>query len=136
MILLAMLGEFWAVESNTMLDHIGIPVSELARSKRVFVAALAPLGYKVIFDLPESVGMGDEEFPSFWFGGTQSRGPLHIAFSASDRGAVDAFHRAALAAGGRDHGQPGVRVQYHPDYYAAFVLDPDGNNIEVVCRRG
>jgi catechol 2,3-dioxygenase-like lactoylglutathione lyase family enzyme len=118
-----------------MLDHVGIPVSELARSRQFFVAALAPLGYKVIFDLPTAVGMGDEAFPSFWIGANQSRDPLHIAFSASNRGAVDAFHRAALAAGGRDNGQPGVRAQYHPNYYAAFVYDPDGNNIEVVCRK-
>jgi catechol 2,3-dioxygenase-like lactoylglutathione lyase family enzyme len=119
-----------------MLDHIGIPVSELTRSKQFFVAALAPLGYKVIFDLPTAVGMGDEAFPSLWIGGSESRDPLHIAFSATNRAAVDAFYRAALAAGGRDNGQPGVRAQYHPNYYAAFVYDPDGNNIEVVCRKG
>ena len=118
-----------------MLDHIGIPVSALGRSKQFFVAALAPLGFKVIFDLPTAVGMGDEAFPSFWIGGSESRDPLHVAFSASNRAAVDAFHRAALAAGGRDNGQPGVRAQYHPNYYAAFVYDPDGNNIEVVCRK-
>jgi catechol 2,3-dioxygenase-like lactoylglutathione lyase family enzyme len=118
-----------------MLDHIGVPVSELARSKQFFLAALAPLGYKVIFDLPTAVGMGDEAFPSFWIGGSESRDPLHIAFSAANRAAVDAFYRAALAAGGRDNGQPGVRAQYHPNYYAAFVYDPDGNNIEVVCRK-
>src|SRR6516162_5395564 len=96
---LAMVGQFFR-ESDKMLDHIGIPVSELGRSKRFFVAALAPLGYKVIFDLPTAVGMGDEAFPSFWIGGSESRDPLHIAFSASNRAAVDAFHRAALAAGG------------------------------------
>jgi len=85
----------------------------------------------VIFDLPTAVGMGNEAFPSFWIGGSESRDPLHIAFSASNRAAVDAFYRAALAAGGRDNGQPGVRAQYHPNYYAAFVYDPDGNNIEI-----
>src|SRR5262245_3931171 len=131
-------GNCWSIfrASDKMLDHIGIPVSELGRSKQFFVAALAPLGYKVIFDLPTAVGMGDEAFPSFWIGGSESRDPLHIAFSAANRAAVDAFYRAALAAGGRDNGGPGVRAQYHPNYYAAFVYDPDGNNIEVVCRKG
>lgn len=119
-----------------MIDHIGIPVSDLIRSKQFFVAALAPLGYKVIFDLPNAAGMGAGAFPTFWIGSGQPRGPLHIAFSASGREPVDAFHRAALAAGGRDNGQPGVRAEYHPNYYAAFVLDPDGNNVEVVCRKG
>ena len=118
-----------------MLDHIGIPVSDLTRSKQFFVAALAPLGYKVIFDLADAVGMGAEAFPAFWIGRGQPRVSLHIAFSASDRGVVDAFHRAALAAGGRDNGQPGVRAHYHPNYYAAFVYDPDGNNIEAVCHK-
>ncbi|MGO9605364.1 MAG: VOC family protein [Candidatus Binataceae bacterium] len=119
-----------------MLDHIGIPVSDLARSKQFFTTALAPLGYKVLFDLPNAVGMGSEAFPTFWIEKGEPRYPLHIAFSASDRGVVDVFHRAALAAGGRDNGQPGVRAHYHPDYYAAFVYDPDGNNLEVVCRKG
>lgn len=118
-----------------MLDHIGIPVSDLAHSKQFFVAALAPLGYKVLFDLPHAVGMGAES-PAFWIGKGEPRDPLHIAFSAADHGVVDAFHRAALAAGGRDNGQPGIRAQYHPNYYAAFVHDPDGNNVEVVCRKG
>ena len=119
-----------------MLDHMGLPVSNLARSKQFFVAALAPLGYKVIFDLDTGVGMGDQAFPSFWIDGGPGRGPLHIAFFASNREAVDAFYKAALAAGGRDNGAPGIRAQYHPNYYAAFVHDPDGNNIEVVCRKG
>ncbi|MHB8382362.1 MAG: VOC family protein [Candidatus Binataceae bacterium] len=118
-----------------MLDHIAIPVSEITRSKEFFIAALAPLGYKVIFDEGRAVGMGSQGFPAFWIGQGLPRGPLHIAFAAADRGVVDAFHRAALAAGGRDNGAPGVRADYHPDYYAAFVYDPDGNNIEVVCRR-
>ena len=119
-----------------MLDHIGIPVSDLARSKHFFVAALGPLGYKVLYDLEAAVGMGSQGFPAFWIDQGQPRGPLHIAFSATDRGVVDAFYQAAIAAGGRDNGQPGIRADYHPDYYAAFVHDPDGNNIEVVCRKG
>jgi catechol 2,3-dioxygenase-like lactoylglutathione lyase family enzyme len=119
-----------------MLDHIGIPVSDVARSKQFYTAALAPLGYKVLFDLGRAVGMGSEAFPSFWIGKGERRDPLHIAFIASDRGLVDAFHRAALSAGGRDNGKPGIRAQYNPNYYAAFVFDPDGNNVEVVCRKG
>ena len=119
-----------------MLDHIGIPVSDVTRSKQFFVSALAPLGYKVIMDFGEAVGMGAEAGPDFWIGKAQPGSPSHIAFSASDRSLVDAFYRAAIAAGGRDNGKPGIRAQYHPNYYGAFVFDPDGNNIEVVCRKG
>jgi catechol 2,3-dioxygenase-like lactoylglutathione lyase family enzyme len=117
-----------------MLDHIGVPVSDVARSRQFFVAALAPLGYKVLFDLGHAVGMGSEAFPSFWFGKGERRDPLHIAFSASERGLVDAFYRAALGAGARDNGKPGIRAQYHPNYYAAFVFDPDGNNVEAATH--
>jgi catechol 2,3-dioxygenase-like lactoylglutathione lyase family enzyme len=119
-----------------MIDHIGIPVSDVARSKQFFVTALAPLGYKVIMDVGEAVGMGAEAGPDFWFGKAKPGSPSHIAFSASDRSLVDAFYRAAIAAGGRDNGKPGIRAQYHPNYYGAFVFDPDGNNIEAVCRKG
>jgi len=123
-------------ENAAMIDHLAIPVSDLGVSKQFFVAALAPLGYKVIYDLEDAVGMGSEGFPAFWIDRGQPRGPLHIAFAASDRAVVDTFYRAALAAGGRDNGIPGVRADYHPNYYAAFVHDPDGNNVEVVCRKG
>jgi catechol 2,3-dioxygenase-like lactoylglutathione lyase family enzyme len=119
-----------------MIDHIGIPVSDVARSKQFFVTALAPLGYKVTMDLGEAVGMGAAAGPDFWIGKGQPGSPVHIALSASERGLVDAFHKAAIGAGGRDNGKPGIRAQYHPDYYGAFVFDPDGNNIEVVCRKG
>ena len=120
-----------------MIDHIGIPVSDVARSKQFFIAALAPLGYKVIMDLGEAVGMGAETpAPTSGSARAQPGSPSHIAFSASERGLVDAFYQAAIAAGGRDNGKPGIRAQYHPDYYGAFVFDPDGNNIEVVCRKG
>jgi catechol 2,3-dioxygenase-like lactoylglutathione lyase family enzyme len=119
-----------------MIDHIGIPVSDVARSKQFFLTALAPLGYKVNRDLGEAVGMGVEGGRDFWIGKGQPGSSLHIAFSASERGLVDAFYRAAIGAGGRDNGKPGIRAQYHPNYYGAFVYDPDGNNIEVVCRKG
>ena len=119
-----------------MLDHLGIAVSDLATSKSFFVAALAPLGYRILFDLPTATGMGAEPSPTFWIGQGKPGDPQHIAFAASDRGVVDAFYRAALAAGARDNGKPGIRAQYHPNYYAAFVFDPDGNNVEVVCRKG
>jgi catechol 2,3-dioxygenase-like lactoylglutathione lyase family enzyme len=117
-----------------MLDHIGIPVTDLARSKQFFAAALAPLGYKVLYDLPRATGMGTGKRSTFWIGKGAIGGPIHIAFIARDHATVDAFYRAAIAAGGGDNGKPGLRMQYHPEYYAAFVFDPDGNNIEVVCR--
>jgi catechol 2,3-dioxygenase-like lactoylglutathione lyase family enzyme len=129
------LGEFSSSESTTMLDHIAIPVSDITRSKAFFLEALAPLGYKMIHDEGRAVGMGSQGFPAFWIGQGQPHNPSHLGFSASNHAAVDEFHRAALTAGGRDNGQPGIRAQYHPDYYAAFVYDPDGNNIEVVCRK-
>ncbi len=119
-----------------MIDHVGIPVSDIARSKQFFIAALTPLGYKVIRDLGEAVGMGTETRADFWMGKAQPGSPSHIAFSASERSLVDAFYKAAIAAGGRDNGKPGIRAQYAPYYYGAFVFDPDGNNIEVVCRKG
>ena len=118
-----------------MLDHMGMPVSNLAVSKQFFSAALAPLGYRVMYDLPTATGFGPGAFPTFWIGAGESHVPLHIAFVAPDRATVDLFYRAAIAAGGRDNGAPGIRAQYHPDYYAAFVYDSDGNNVEVVCRK-
>ncbi|HVN27649.1 MAG TPA: VOC family protein [Candidatus Binataceae bacterium] len=116
-----------------MLDHVGVMVSDLAKSKAFFQAALAPLGYKVLMDFGDAVGMGQER-PDFWIAkGTATKS--HIAFAAANRMMVRAFHEAAMAAGGKENGAPGLRPQYHQDYYGAFVLDPDGNNIEAVCRR-
>lgn len=119
-----------------MLDHIGIRVSDYDRSKRFYLAALAPLGYKLLFEHPISgAGFGRGGKPDFWIKqGTPSPG-LHVAFASDDRATVDAFHRAALAAKGRDNGPPGPRHEYHPAYYGAFVLDPDGHNIEAVCHK-
>jgi len=128
-----------------VIDHTGIRVSDLERSRSFYSRALAPLGYAVRRVLDQAVGFGvtaghGRSFDpggDFWLGAGEALVPRsHVAFSASDRAAVDAFHAAALAAGGRDNGAPGLRPHYHPDYYAAFVLDPDGYNIEAVCHRG
>jgi len=125
-----------------MLDHIGATVSDIARSKAFYDAALAPLGITLVMRVaPEQtggdthLGYGSGGRPYFWIGtGGPVTGRLHVAFAAPDRAAVDAFHAAALAAGGRDNGAPGLRPHYHPNYYGAFVLDPDGLNIEAVSH--
>jgi len=125
-----------------MIDHITFGVSDFGRSTRFYDHALAPLGVKRLFDVPlehsggvSSTGYGDER-PWFWIAEQDAtRGKLHVAIEAPDRAAVDAFHREALAAGGKDNGAPGPRPHYHPGYYGAFVLDPDGHNIEAVCHR-
>ena len=124
-----------------MIDHTGLNVSDFGKSKAFYRAALAPLGYQVIMELPAdlapqgAIGMGVPPKPDLWIaGGSPNSPPLHIAFRAANRAEVDAFYRAAIAAGGRDNGAPGVREHYHPNYYGAFVLDPDGHNIEAVCH--
>ena len=118
-----------------MLDHVTIAVSDFVRAKAFYDAALSPLGLKALMGGEGFAGYGDDR-PFFWIGG--GRGAVattaHVAFSASDRRTVDAFHKAAMAAGGRDNGGPGLRPHYHPNYYGAFVLDPDGHNIEAVCH--
>jgi catechol 2,3-dioxygenase-like lactoylglutathione lyase family enzyme len=124
-----------------MIDHITFGVADFARSTAFYDQALAPLGISRLFDVPtehtggvEVTGYGDTR-PWFWIAGADAtRGKLHVAITAADRAAVDAFHAAALAAGGEDNGAPGLRPHYDPDYYGAFVLDPDGHNIEAVCR--
>ncbi len=124
-----------------MLDHAGFPVSDYARSKAFYLRALAPLGYVLVMEVRQdendspAAGFGAGGKPDFWIGGEGGlQRPIHIAIAAQDRAAVDAFHRAALAAGGKDNGTPGLRPHYHANYYAAFVLDPDGHNIEAVCH--
>jgi catechol 2,3-dioxygenase-like lactoylglutathione lyase family enzyme len=117
-----------------MLDHIGIGVENPGASKAFYAAALQPLGIQVIMDFGEAVGFGSNGMPYFWIGKAGARAQTHVAFRAPDRKTVDAFHAAALAAGGKDNGGPGLRPQYHPNYYGAFVLDPDGHNIEAVCH--
>lgn len=127
-----------------MLDHIGFGVKDIARSKAFYQRALAPLGVSIVMEVtPEEaggdtyLGFGEDEKPYFWIGsgGATLSGRLHAAFAAPDRASVDAFYAAAMASGGTDNGPPGIREMYHPSYYAAFVLDPDGHNIEAVCHR-
>ena len=126
-----------------MIDHIGMPVSDIARATDFYLKALAPLGIGMIMQVPAevtgngaAVGFGADEKPFFWMGeGPVPEGThVHVAFVASSRADVDAFYQAALAAGGRDNGAPGLRPHYHANYYGAFVLDPDGHNIEAVCH--
>ncbi|WP_375449853.1 VOC family protein [uncultured Devosia sp.] len=121
-----------------MFDHLGFAVGDFDRSAAFYDAALAPLGIKRVtaFEYPggQGIGYGSGE-PQFWINsGAALRDGVHIAFAARSRAQVIAFHEAALAAGGRDNGGPGIREQYHPNYYAAFVLYPDGHNIEAVCH--
>jgi catechol 2,3-dioxygenase-like lactoylglutathione lyase family enzyme len=120
-----------------IIDHIGLAVSDYEASKTFFVRALAPLGIEALSEVHGWVGFGKAGKPEFWFGAHgQVSAPLHIAFTAQDREQVRAFHAAALAAGGKDNGAPGIREFYHPNYYGAFVIGPDGHNIEAVCHRG
>jgi catechol 2,3-dioxygenase-like lactoylglutathione lyase family enzyme len=120
-----------------MIDHTGIGVSDLARSASFYDAVLGALGLRRVVEIEGGIAYGTA-YPVWWIDRNHPAGvKQHTAFTAKDRAAVDAFHRAALAAGGRDHGAPGLRSTeqgYPPGYYAAFVLDPDGNNIEAVCR--
>ncbi len=118
-----------------MIDHTGVSVSDVAKSKAFFRAALEPLGYAVIMEWEQYAGFGVPPKPDFWIGqGKPNVPPIHVAFRAANRKQVDAFYKAAMAAGGRENGPPGLRPHYHANYYGAFVLDPDGNNIEAVCH--
>lgn len=125
-----------------MIDHTGVVVSDYQQSKQFYLAALAPIGYQVLAEFPASVtgsadvaGFGEPEKPDFWIAsGAPNKPPLHVAFRVQRRELVDAFYKAAIAAGGVDNGGPGLRPHYHPNYYGAFVLDPDGHNIEAVCH--
>jgi len=118
-----------------MLDHIGIEVSDLERSKAFYLAALAPLGYALAYEFEGGAGFSSGEgIPDFWLHAGEAQGGTHVAFRSPERSAVDAFHAAGLAAGGSDNGPPGLRPHYGPTYYAAYVHDPDGHNIEAVCH--
>jgi catechol 2,3-dioxygenase-like lactoylglutathione lyase family enzyme len=125
-----------------MIDHTGIIASDFEKSKAFYLSALAAIGYDLLVELPASItghtdvaGFGEPPKPDFWISnGTPNNPPVHVAFRVGSRPLVDAFYKAAIAAGGRDNGAPGLRPHYHPNYYGAFVLDPDGHNIEAVCH--
>ena len=117
------------------LDHIGFTVADFPKSKGFYVAVLAPLGMTIIADGENWATFGKDGRTEFWLGDGTPTGPIHLAFTAATREAVQAFHKAALEAGGRDNGAPGIRGHYHPNYYGAFVFDPDGHNIEAVCHQ-
>ena len=117
-----------------MIDHMTLHVSDFSRARAFYHKALAPLGAREhMGDGQSHSGFGIDR-PSFWIGTGEVGEPTHVAFTAADRKTVDAFYAAAIAAGGRDNGGPGLRLHYHPNYYGAFVLDPDGHNIEAVCH--
>jgi catechol 2,3-dioxygenase-like lactoylglutathione lyase family enzyme len=119
-----------------VLDHVGVPVSDFERTKRFYEEDLSPLGYELIMEpSPSAAGFGKRGKPDFWIAQGETGQAFHIAFTADDRATVDAFYEAAISVGGRDNGGPGLRPQYHASYYGAFVLDPDGNNIEAVCHK-
>jgi catechol 2,3-dioxygenase-like lactoylglutathione lyase family enzyme len=119
-----------------MFDHIGFGVANLAKSKAFFLNALKPLGIAVAMEGPYGVGLGKNGKPSLWLSEIKEKpARLHIAIAASTRAEVDAFYQAALAAGGKDNGPPGIRPHYHANYYGAFVIGPDGHNIEAVCHK-
>jgi len=125
-----------------MIDHTGLSVSDFAKSKTFYTQALAPIGYGLIVEFSAAktgrgdvAGFGVPPKPDFWIAsGKPNVPPIHVAFRVASHALVDAFYQAALAAGGRDNGAPGIRAHYHPNYYGAFVLDPDGHNIEAVCH--
>ena len=125
-----------------MLDHIGLKVTDVERARAFYDQALKPLGVSVVMEVPTEktgqapyLGYGEGAKPYFWIGqDRRATEQLHVAFVAASRAKVDAFYSAAMAAGGRDNGPPGLRPHYHPAYYGAFVLDPDGHNIEAVCH--
>lgn len=118
-----------------MLDHIGLIVHDYQRSKAFYQAALGPLGYELVMEMGDWAGFGWGGKPQLLIKGGSSTTPaVHIAFSAEDRETVQAFYETALKAGGKDNGAPGLRPEYHDHYYGAYVLDPDGHNIEVVCH--
>jgi len=125
--------------TKNILDHVGVKVSDVDRSVAFYREALGTLGIEVLMDFTVGneryVGFGIDK-PDFWISsGRPLRGETHVAFTAASRSEVQSFHSVALSMGGRDNGTPGVRAHYHPEYYAAFVLDPDGNNVEAVCHK-
>jgi catechol 2,3-dioxygenase-like lactoylglutathione lyase family enzyme len=119
----------------SVIDHVILNVGDYEASKHFYVEALRPLGYEVILEFEKMAGLGREAKPEFWVGERdEPSANVHVALASPDRKAVDEFYNAALGAGGRDNGAPGLRPIYHDQYYGAYVLDPDGNNIEAVCH--
>ena len=119
-----------------IIDHLGIVVSNYAHSKDFYTQCLAPLGILLIVEHEGWAGFGCAGKPDFWFGPDgEAHIPMHIAFVAEDRASVDQFYQAGISAGGKDNGAPGLRTMYHPHYYGAFLIDPDGHNIEAVCHK-
>lgn len=117
-----------------MIDHLNLHVRDLARSVRFYAEALAPLGVVTVHEDATTAGFGPPNAPQLWLAPATAVQPIHLAFTARSREEVRRFHAAALAAGARDNGGPGLRPHYHPHYYGAFVLDPDGHNVEAVCH--
>lgn len=119
-----------------IIDHIGIAIADYDRSKQFYQTVLATLGIELVIEVQGWAGFGKQDKAEFWFGPDEViQPPMHIAFAAANRKQVDDFYRAALNAGATDNGEPGVREIYHSNYYGAFVIDPDGHNIEAVCHR-
>jgi len=119
-----------------IIDHIGISISDYERSKQFYLKALKPLGIELVKEVQGWAGFGQSEKAEFWFGVSEKVNyPMHIAFVAESRESVNQFYETAIAAGAKDNGKPGVRDIYHPNYYGAFVIDPDGHNIEAVCHK-
>ncbi|KAF3996791.1 VOC family protein [Glaciimonas immobilis] len=126
-----------------MIDHTGVVVSDFERSKKFYQSALAAIGYDLLAKFPAAVightdvaGFGEAGKPDFWISkGTPNQPSIHVAFRVNDRKLVDEFYSVALLAGGKDNGKPGLRTHFHPKYYGAFVLDPDGHNIQAVCHQ-
>jgi catechol 2,3-dioxygenase-like lactoylglutathione lyase family enzyme len=118
-----------------MIDHTAVNVTDLGAAKAFYTTALEPLGYSLAFEAGEFLGFGDAHGMDLGVVRRDPAGGAHVAFKCDDHATVDAFHAAAVAAGGSDNGQPGIRAHYHEHYYGAFVLDADGNNIEAVCQK-
>jgi catechol 2,3-dioxygenase-like lactoylglutathione lyase family enzyme len=122
------------VRAPAFIDHLTLPVRDLAASRTFYETALEPFGVRVV-ESEVGIGFGPKGAEDFYIAqGEPPPDPLHLAFAAPERGMVDAFHAAAVAAGGRDNGEPGPRPKYHEHYYAAYVIDPDGHNVEAVCH--
>jgi catechol 2,3-dioxygenase-like lactoylglutathione lyase family enzyme len=135
--LVAMVGRTHSIAKELlMFDHIGLGVSDYEASKQFFLKSLAPLGAKIVMEGPHGIGIGLNGKPSFWiYQSSETPAPLHLAFVADSRALVDAFYKAAMEAGGKDNGTPGLRPHYHANYYGAFVIGPDGHNVEAVCHK-